>query len=43
MEEVLHEILPVFEHMEGHKPIFSWSAKECEVAELNQFGMWLGV
>ena len=30
MEEVLREILPVFEHMEGHKPLFVWCAKDCE-------------
>ena len=33
MEDVLHEILPVFEHMEGHTPIFSWSAKDCELTQ----------
>ena len=33
MDEVLREILPVFEHMEGHKPLFAWSAKECELIQ----------
>ena len=31
MQEVLHEILPVFAHLEGHKPIFLWSPKDCEI------------
>jgi hypothetical protein len=33
MEEVLREILHVFEHMEGHKPLFTWSAQECEIIQ----------
>ena len=31
MQEVLHEILPVFAHLEGHKPIFLWSAVEYNI------------
>ena len=31
MEEVLREILPVFEHLEGHSPIFAWCGKDCEI------------
>lgn len=33
MEEVLREILPVFEHLEGHQPIFAWSGKDCEIIQ----------
>ena len=33
MEEVLHEILPVFEYLEGHQPIFAWSRKDCEIIQ----------
>ena len=33
MDEVLREILPVFEHMEGHEPLFIWFAKECELMQ----------
>ena len=33
MDEVLHEILPVFQHMEGHKPLFSWCAMDCEIIQ----------
>ena len=41
MDEVLREILPVFEHTEGHKHLFSWSAKECEVTQQNEEGkLW---
>lgn len=35
MEEVVREILHVFEHMEDHKPLFTWSAKECEPIHKN--------
>ena len=31
MEKVLREILPVPKHLEGHKPIFAWSSKDCEI------------
>ena len=33
MEEVLCEILPVFDHLESHKSIFLWSAKDCEIIQ----------
>lgn len=31
MDEIMAEIMPMFEHMEGQKPLFVWSALECEV------------
>ena len=31
MGEVVREILPVVEHMEDPKPLFVWTAKECEL------------
>ena len=41
MEEVLQEILPVFSHLEGHKPIFVWAAKDCEVIQESEEGsLW---
>ena len=36
MEEVLHEISPVFEHMEGQKPLFCWSSKDCEPIQISE-------
>ena len=29
MKEVLCKLLWVFDHLEGYKPMFSWSAKDC--------------
>ena len=36
MEEVLSEILPVFEHNAGQKPVFSWSSKDCEPIHVSE-------
>ena len=36
MEEVLREILPVFSHLEGHEPLFTWSVKDCELIEKSE-------
>jgi hypothetical protein len=36
MEEVLREVLPVFLHLEGHKPLFRWTPKDCELIEKNE-------
>jgi hypothetical protein len=36
MEEVLREILPLFSHLENHKPVFSWSAKDCEIVQKSE-------
>lgn len=33
MEEVLRKILPLLEHLEGHKPIYLWSRKDCEIIQ----------
>jgi hypothetical protein len=41
MEEVLQEILPVFAHLEGHKPVFVWAAKDYEVRQESEEGsLW---
>jgi len=41
MEEVLQEILPVFYHLEGHKPIFVWATKDCDVIQESEEGsLW---
>ena len=42
MDEVLQEILPVFEHMEGHKPLFAWSAKDCEMIQKTDDVAYMG-
>ena len=34
--EVLHEILPVFDHLEGQKPLFSWSSMDCEPIQMSE-------
>ena len=31
MDEILQEIMPMFEHMEGRQPLFAWSSKDCEI------------
>jgi hypothetical protein len=36
MEEVLREILPVFDLLEGQKPLFSWSSKDCEQIQMSE-------
>ena len=42
MSEVLREILPVFAHLDGHSPVFTWSAKECESFEKSEdVSMWV--
>ena len=33
MDEVLQEIMTMFEHIENHKPMFVWSAKDCEMIQ----------
>ena len=38
MEEILREILPVYSHLEGHKPMFTWAAKDCEVIQESEEG-----
>jgi hypothetical protein len=41
MEEVLREILPVFSHLEGHKPLFTWAARDCELIDKDEDNqMW---
>ena len=41
MDEVLREILAVFEHMENHKPLFAWCAKDCEmIQKCNDVAIW---
>ena len=41
MDEVLADILPMFEHMAGHKPLFTWSAKHCElIQESDEETIW---
>ena len=41
MEDVLREILPVFSHLEGHKPLFTWTAKDCELIDKDEDNqMW---
>ena len=41
MKEVLREILPVFPHVEGHKPIFMWLAKDCElIQKSDEVSLW---
>ena len=41
MEEVLREIVPVFSHLEGYIPIFTWSAKDCELIQnSDEISLW---
>jgi hypothetical protein len=41
MDEVLQEIMPRFEHMEGHKPLFAWSGKDCEmIKKTDDVAIW---